>query len=311
MKLREAMTNNVRLVAHLLNKTPSLPSILADSRYRIIDCSRSFEKMIGDRPLGQYLTSILKPISEDGKIVPAFSTEEHLFPRICKLKGSDIHLNCFAFKAEDNVLIFAERFEASDTDIVRQVSEMNDELYNKTIELVNKNRQLEKANARIQKLMQTDPLTGLANRRYFNQRFETDASFSRRNNHPLSLVMADLDRFKSVNDNYGHDAGDEVLMGFADLISANCRTEDLPARFGGEEFIILLPGTGLNKTLQFCERIRKKMEKISFREGKIRVTVSMGAALFTRDDTLEHLVKRADQALYRAKQNGRNRCEKQ
>jgi len=76
MKLHEALTKDVRLIAHLLNNTPSLPSILTDSQYRIIDCSRGFEKMVGDKPVGQYLTSILKPISADDKIVPAFSTDK-------------------------------------------------------------------------------------------------------------------------------------------------------------------------------------------------------------------------------------------
>ncbi len=162
----------------------------------------------------------------------------------------------------------------------------------------------------LQNLASTDSLTGLANRRHF-----LDEAERRMHLLPpgkaLGIALMDLDHFKQINDTYGHAAGDEVLQRFAHLVRDNLREEDLVARFGGEEFILLLDKTDLG-TLQHCvERIRTAFAGIEFTqlpEGS-RCTFSAGLALVRAGDNLEARILQADQALYSAKEHGRNRCE--
>jgi diguanylate cyclase (GGDEF)-like protein len=153
----------------------------------------------------------------------------------------------------------------------------------------------------------TDSLTSLANRRFFIDFLEKAMSFAKRHEQPLSVIMADLDNFKSLNDTYGHQAGDQVLVAFAEAMQASIRREDLAARFGGEEFILMLPGTALKEATILAERLRESLEKLVFPPLTTRVTASFGIATYRPDDTFETLVKRADEALYAAKAAGRNR----
>jgi len=165
---------------------------------------------------------------------------------------------------------------------------------------------LEKAHLRIITLVNTDSLTHLANRRFFIDFLEKALSFAKRHEQPLSVIMADLDNFKSINDTYGHQAGDQVLIAFAEAMQASIRQEDLAARFGGEEFILLLPGTTLEEAAILAERLRANLENLVFPALTTRVTASFGIAQYRPDDTLETLVKRVDEALYAAKTAGRN-----
>jgi diguanylate cyclase (GGDEF)-like protein len=168
-------------------------------------------------------------------------------------------------------------------------------------------RNLEKAHLHIITLVNTDSLTSLANRRFFIDFLEKAMSFAKRHEQPLSVIMADLDNFKSLNDTYGHQAGDQVLVAFAEAMQASIRREDLAARFGGEEFILMLPGTALKEATILAERLRESLEKLVFPPLTTRVTASFGIATYRPDDTFETLVKRADEALYAAKAAGRNR----
>jgi len=162
----------------------------------------------------------------------------------------------------------------------------------------------------LQKLARTDSLTGLFNRRVFLERLEQEtARLARLDASPIALLMLDLDHFKRINDTYGHAAGDNVLRHFAELIRSTVRTIDLPARLGGEEFAILLPGADRTDALAMAERLRKQVEASSLphEKGYIHYTVSIGAsALSTKDANSEEALHRADAALYAAKSNGRN-----
>jgi diguanylate cyclase (GGDEF)-like protein len=166
---------------------------------------------------------------------------------------------------------------------------------------------LEKAHLQIITLVNTDSLTHLANRRFFIDFLEKAMSFAKRHKQALSVIMADLDHFKSINDTYGHQAGDQVLAAFGQVMQTSIRQEDVAARFGGEEFIIMLPGTTSQDATILADRLRKSLENLAFPPLKLRVTASFGIAQYRSDDTFESLVKRADEALYAAKADGRNR----
>ncbi len=157
----------------------------------------------------------------------------------------------------------------------------------------------------------TDPLTGLYNRRYMESHITTLLEEAKLRGKPLSILVSDIDYFKSVNDTYGHDAGDIVLKEFAARIRKGIRGIDLACRMGGEEFVVIMPDTDLSKAFAVAERLRARIANESFvidDNTSIDVTVSIGIAVLEKvGDTPQILFKRADQALYRAKNHGRNR----
>jgi diguanylate cyclase (GGDEF)-like protein len=165
---------------------------------------------------------------------------------------------------------------------------------------------LQAAHDRIVTLMFTDALTGIPNRRIFLESLEVAMSFAQRHQTPLSIIMADLDNFKSVNDTFGHDTGDRVLQAFAILLVENIRQEDLVARFGGEEFILMLPGTSDQEAVALGERIKHSWEETTFSDFTGKVTSSFGVSAYQPGDTVSRLIEKADQALYEAKRLGKN-----
>jgi diguanylate cyclase (GGDEF)-like protein len=179
-------------------------------------------------------------------------------------------------------------------------------------ELEERERQLLEANEQLRYMSQTDGLTGLDNRRHIEEELDTMFAHAARLSEPLSCVMCDLDRFKSVNDNHGHQAGDAVLKQFARILKEEARDKvDRVGRYGGEEFILLLPGTVLDAAVTFAERVRKEVEArtFTFDGGTLKRTASFGVAGWPhpRIANCEALVRSADDALYVAKETGRNR----
>jgi len=157
----------------------------------------------------------------------------------------------------------------------------------------------------------TDGLTGLNNRRYLDSHLPELLSKANSRKKPLSIVMCDIDHFKAVNDTHGHDVGDEVIREFARRIKKNIRNIDLACRYGGEEFVVVMPDTDLALARVVAERIRNEVAMHPFivEEGakQLAITVSLGVScLESQDDTADHLIKRADVALYQAKRSGRN-----
>jgi two-component system, cell cycle response regulator len=162
-------------------------------------------------------------------------------------------------------------------------------------------------------LATTDALTGLANRIKYKEFFVAQVAMARRTKEPLSLLLMDIDHFKKINDTYGHPAGDAVLKRLAEILKEQSRETDLPVRFGGEEFLAVLPNTSRRDATRAAERVRKAVEKCVFTlpDGRtIRITMSLGAATFPEDCSREdELAEKADQALYSAKSGGRNRVQ--
>jgi diguanylate cyclase (GGDEF)-like protein len=161
----------------------------------------------------------------------------------------------------------------------------------------------------LRRLAETDHLTGLPNRREVSARIEREILRSVRYGGPLALLLFDLDGFKSVNDRFGHEAGDRALRRAAAIALGLLRSTDVCGRWGGEEFLIALPGVGLEGGRESAERMRRALESERAGEGEPRLTASFGVTAFSPGDTLESLVRRADAALYAAKGSGRNRVE--
>ncbi len=155
-----------------------------------------------------------------------------------------------------------------------------------------------------------DPLTGLYNRRYLDVTLPREFSRSKRDKKPLAVIMMDLDHFKTVNDQYGHAAGDEVLKALAELLKNGTRESDLICRYGGEEFVAIMPDTSAHQAFVRCESWRKQLEEMSiiYRDFNISITLSAGIAAFPEDgDSPELLLALADEMLYKSKQEGRNK----
>jgi two-component system, cell cycle response regulator len=179
---------------------------------------------------------------------------------------------------------------------------------------VRKRRYLERLRDDVQTSLEhaiTDALTGLHNRRYMERHIGSLVEQSAAGGKPLAVLMLDVDHFKEINDTYGHDAGDEVLREFALRIRKSIRGLDLACRYGGEEFLVVMPETDLSGAALVAERLRRTVASEPFAlqqsERATNVTISVGIAALGPGDDPASLVKRADQALYRAKRDGRNR----
>jgi diguanylate cyclase (GGDEF)-like protein len=169
-------------------------------------------------------------------------------------------------------------------------------------------REAEVAAERMKRLAETDDLTGLHNRRRATRLLESEMERSRRHMHPLSVIVFDIDDFKRVNDDFGHDAGDAVLADLSRLSEKTLRDGDEMARWGGEEFLVIAPETDRGSAQKLADRLRESIEEKKFGFGG-GISASFGVSELRKHDSATTLVKRADTALYRAKTGGKNRVE--
>ncbi|WP_172254480.1 sensor domain-containing diguanylate cyclase [Saccharibacillus deserti] len=190
-------------------------------------------------------------------------------------------------------------------ELYKETREMNGQLQLLHAEYEQKQLELIEMNRRLETLASTDPLTGLYNRRFFQERLRKERISCSDNGSRLSLLIVDIDHFKKINDTYGHPAGDFVLTGLARLLREEAGSSGICARFGGEEFVVLLPGLDRSAAAAAAERIRGAIEAAT--HGSHRVTVSIGVETSADDSTEESLLHRADLALYASKTGGRNR----
>jgi two-component system, cell cycle response regulator len=216
-------------------------------------------------------------------------------------------------EAEDNARLLRGLEIGANDYLVRPID--RNEMFARVRTQVRKKRYAERLRDNFQMSMEmaiTDALTSLYNRRYMESHLGTLVDEAAARGKPLSLLILDIDYFKSINDNYGHDAGDDVLREFATRVRKSIRGIDLACRYGGEEFVVVMPETDVAVAQVVAERIRRRIAAEPFPiqtgSGAIDVTISIGiAALAAATDTAGTILKRADQALYRAKRDGRNR----
>jgi len=182
------------------------------------------------------------------------------------------------------------------------------------LKLVRLQRELLSKNKLLEQLSTTDPLTGLRNRRYLTEILAVEFLRAKRYDTPLSVVMADIDHFKGINDRHGHATGDSVLESIGGILKRRLRGSDYGGRYGGEEFLMVLANAGEEGAAVFAERLRQEVEETELRSDAgmaLHVTLSIGVAALTgAHQTPGDLVSQADEALYRAKQAGRNRTER-
>jgi diguanylate cyclase (GGDEF)-like protein len=200
--------------------------------------------------------------------------------------------------AENSAPDYLEKMKAKATAFAEQVA------------LSIRSRQLRE---QLRELSIRDPLTGLLNRRHMEESLLRELSRAARTKQPLSVVMLDIDHFKSFNDTFGHEAGDHVLKEVGQVLQKNVRDSDIACRFGGEEFTLILPEADCDTALEIGERVRKAVKGLQLTLGRQhlgRITISAGISVFPVDgDTLQQLLSISDQALYEAKEKGRDRVE--
>ncbi len=170
------------------------------------------------------------------------------------------------------------------------------------------NTKLKAANAKLEQISKTDPLTDLANRRDMIERMKQEQIRFSRNRKPFVLLMSDIDAFKKINDNYGHACGDFILKSLANQMRSTARKQDITSRWGGEEFLMLLPETDLEGGFALAEKIRKDIETTSYVFGDNRITLTMtfGVSVYNRPMDIDYCIKMADEALYKGKRQGKN-----
>jgi diguanylate cyclase (GGDEF)-like protein len=210
---------------------------------------------------------------------------------------------CFPLMNEDDVLgvtaTFSHRKDAFDIYQTEGIEILNN-MASLSIDNVNLLH-------RIDEMALTDGLTGLFNHRYFQERLEEEIKRTGRTNEPLSLVLTDIDHFKSVNDDFGHPAGDAVLREVSGIIKSRMRETDMAARYGGEEFALILTNTDHRGALKIAEDLRASVENMNFSSVDRQITISLGISSYPADSSAKQdMIDKADQALYYAKENGRN-----
>ena len=207
-----------------------------------------------------------------------------------------------------DLLLLVAEFEIEELERINgKAIQLSNDIAQAQRELVSTHNKLKRREEEIRALSLTDRLTGIANRRQLDEVLAAEYARARRYGANLAMVMADIDHFKSVNDEFGHNVGDTVIRTFARIIREQVRETDLAARFGGEEFVVLMPGTDADGAFQYADRIRTQFERETIPPIARPVTASFGITTLEPADTVVSLFKRADQALYEAKDSGRNR----
>lgn len=210
------------------------------------------------------------------------------------------------YRTGQELLLLCE-YDVAEMEILNtRVLGLNEQLAETQRNLARTNRRLQESESKLKAMSLADPLTGLANRRHLMEFLQSELDRSRRYGEPFSVIMADIDYFKQVNDGFGHDVGDEVLLAFANLMKSSMRTVDLVARLGGEEFIIAMPMVKLDGAVEIAERLRSKTQELRFTGMGKSITASFGVAQLQSGDSIEGLLKHADEAVYASKHNGRN-----
>ena len=297
------------LMSRCLNLSGTTILLTTDEEYKITFCTDSLvhKLYLLRKPTGTHLGSVLCPMEEEEFSLTVSKSSKKFLPQLFRLCESNDIYRCYTFLIDGGYLVWGDKMGSTENEILESMSHLNNELTEMSRELSKKNRELQQANEKITQLARTDYLTGLSNRGYFQKRFNETFSLANRHGLELTLLLADLDYFKRINDTYGHDVGDNILQAFGSILARACRTEDLPARYGGEEIMVMLPETSAAGAVALYERLREELMHTYLLPGSDYITFSAGIAEYREGETELYLLKKADDALYEAKNNGRDR----
>lgn len=299
-----------------LQELNSVVIALLDENGNVLAANRGFLRMVPppETASGQWdvRSLFVNPRLEDVQtLVPYHGGALLLYRGILNIAHDDQpcrSLQGHIYRWQQGRLLVAAEYDVEGLEMLgATVMQLNEELAETQRQLLRANRELKRNEATIQELMLTDSLTGVGNRRRLDEALAIEVERGRRYGNTLCLLIMDLDHFKEVNDRYGHAVGDEVLKRFAALLRDHCRQSDLVARFGGEEFVLLLPDVHLESAVACAERIRQRLASQPLAPQVGRVTASFGVAMLSSNEEGGDLLRRADQALYRSKKEGRNR----
>lgn len=332
--IRARHTGVQPVVAGILEALP-LALVGVDAKGRIVFANREAEVLFGycrDELLGEPVEVLVPEALRAGhatsrlaflrapatrrmgeaRDLRACHRDGHAFPVAISLKGhsdglGDIVLAGIVDLSSQKAL--EAHWREQSAQLERRVAERTADLERRNREMQGLLRSLKQARAELERLSRHDPLTGLLNRREFDERAAREVRRALRRRSPTCLAMLDLDHFKTVNDRYGHAVGDRVLCRVAQILRAQLRRDDVVARYGGEEFIVLLPETGIEESAAVIERVRVAAASepwAELQEGLL-LTLSAGVASLAANEGLEAAIVRADRLLYEAKRQGRNR----
>ena len=316
MSVSDLIARYPDLMARCLNLSGTTILITIDEEYKITFCTDSLVQQLHllHKPTGTHLGSVLCPLEEAEFFLTISNSSKKFLPQLFRLCESNDLYRCYTFPIDTGYLVWGHKMGSTENEILESMSHLNNELSDMSRqlskanrELNKKNQELEWANEKITRISRTDYLTGLSNRSYFQERLKEIFALTKRHGLEFTILLADLDHFKRINDTYGHDMGDKVLQAFGTLLANECRTEDLPARYGGEEFILVFPKTHASGVITFYERIRRELIHSDLLPDSDFVTFSAGITEYEEGGTEISLLKKADDALYEAKKNGRDR----
>ncbi len=226
------------------------------------------------------------------------------------LQGELVKLRGHLFFDQKQYVVIFDIFKQQDAEILEQVTKMNLEMTSITRDYSKQYRRMNIEAQQQKKLAGQDQLTRLPNRRHFEEAAQRLMTGKEKPKPPsFGIILFDIDNFKRVNDTYGHDVGDKVLIKLSETVQEQIRADDVPARYGGEEFIILARCETLEQLEKFAEKLRSAFESLHIKEISSSVTASFGITMHHEGDSLAAMIKRADTALYKAKKTGKNRVE--
>jgi diguanylate cyclase (GGDEF)-like protein/PAS domain S-box-containing protein len=288
-----------------------------DLDLKIINISPSVEKILGYTPS----EIIGKKFPELNILAPEYLDVG--FSDTLKVFSGETIRSAYEFIAKDGTRIYGEIFGSPSlskdgqiigvVSIARDITERKraeEELKRAHEDLQAHVTEIEKLQAELREQALRDPLTGLYNRRYLAEMLEHELARVKREKKPMSVIVTDIDHFKKINDNYGHQVGDEFLRKIANLISSHTRSSDIACRYGGEEFLLVMPGTSVKSAVKRAEELRLECAQIQipYENKKLSVTLSFGVASYpAHGQGAEEIVIKADKALYKSKRSGRNR----